>query len=657
MQTKIKKFFMILVIFLPVFFVQAQGIEDVEYPVEELGGCASKEECKAYCNELENIEKCINFGEKNGIISKKEAEEGRRFSEAGITEGPGGCKGNRECKNYCDNPNNIKECITFAQKHNIMPPEEIEEAKKILQALEKGAKMPGGCTQKETCEAYCEDPAHIEECVSFALAAGFMNEEEAEMVKKTGGKGPGGCRGKKECDAFCDNPNNMEVCMEFAIEYDIMPPEEIEDAKGALRAIKAGVKMPNCHRDECDEYCRKPENAEECINFSVAAGFMSRKEADDALKMMKSGLTTGPGGCKEKEECEAYCQIEENMQECMEFSVKAGFMSQEEYDMAMEHKDKKGPGGCQSEEECKEYCNKEENMQECMDFAAEEGHMSQEEYDRAKEGMDRERGDGPGGCASPEECEAYCSDIAHVEECFQAVQEREKREKMEEEMRKMEGHEEYKDTERERGEEFKRPPMPMYEEMEMQTGDGMPKMPTPEEMERMKQEAMKDMDMSKMPTPEEIEEIKEEAMKDMDMSQPPMPEEIESMKKEIMEDAGMPTMPTPEEIEEIKEEFIDGMDMSEMPTVPENFEEIDMSEMPTPEDIKKIEEEAVKEVMEDMNMPDDTMNEVEKIQEEMMEDMSSLSAPPDDFDNIQSNEDTSNLVNNEEQNTQTEQKE
>src|SRR3989338_10467137 len=114
------------------YAVFAQEEPAVEFPVAELGNCQSKEECHAYCDEVEHIEQCVNFAERHGLMK-------------------GG---------------------------------ELEEAKKVVSALRQGAQLPGGCRNKEECEVYCKDGAHIEECIAFAEAAGFMSPEELEDAKR-----------------------------------------------------------------------------------------------------------------------------------------------------------------------------------------------------------------------------------------------------------------------------------------------------------------------------------------------------------------------------------------------------------------------------------------------------------------------------------------
>jgi hypothetical protein len=423
-DANMKKSFSILIFilsFLGLFALARELPPEVTFPIAELGNCESKEACKSFCDIPENAEPCLDFAEAHDLIPPEEIEMARKMLKiVGTTGGPGGCWGQEECQAYCDIPANMEECIVFGIEHDLIPPDELEEAKMALAAIRAGA-TPPPCRGKKECDIYCSEPAHLEECVAFGIAAGFISAEEAEMIRKTGGKGPGNCRGKEECEAYCENPNNMEECINFGIQYGLMPPDEIEDAKKMLEALKKGVKPPPCRSEaECEIYCSQPEHAEECINFAEAAGFMTPEEAADARKMAAAGLFgQGPGGCKGKEECKAYCDNPDNMVECTEFALKAGLITPEEAEQVRKMAElgiTGGPGGCKSEEECEAYCEDPANMEECMEFAVAMGFMTPEEAEQAKMLGPGGPG-GPGGCKSKEECNAYCSQPEHTQEC------------------------------------------------------------------------------------------------------------------------------------------------------------------------------------------------------------------------------------------------
>lgn len=72
---------------------------------------------------------------------------------------------------------------------------------------------------------------------------------------------------------------------------------------------------------------------------------------------------SGPGGCKSKAECEAFCSKKENQDVCAKFAPEGPAPS----DM-----NKGGPGGCKTAEECQAYCVKREHWDECEHFKAPE---------------------------------------------------------------------------------------------------------------------------------------------------------------------------------------------------------------------------------------------------------------------------------------------
>ena len=335
-MTNFQKYLFILFIAIGVvagYGVSAVSEVDITYPVAELGNCVNEQECRAYCNDTAHLNECIDFAEAHNLFSADEIEEARRFQSIGAV-GPGGCTSEFECEAYCENVNNIEECLAFAEQHGFMDEEELEEAKKIAQALREGAQLPGGCTSKEACEAYCEDPNNMRECIAFAEAAGFMSPEELREVKQVlkaldaGVPFPGGCRGEHECEIYCEDFSHIEECVEFSIAAGFIPPEEAEEVRRILPLMKAG-KMPEaCRggREECEAYCAAEENIEECTTFFVEAGFMSAEEA----KMFRETGGRGPGGCSGQAECEAFCNDPQNQQACFSFGREHGLISEEE---------------------------------------------------------------------------------------------------------------------------------------------------------------------------------------------------------------------------------------------------------------------------------------------------------------------------------------
>jgi len=186
----------------------------------------------------------------------------------------------------------------------------------------------------------------------------------------------GNCNSKEECKLYCEKTENIEVCLDFAEENSLMSKEELERAKKFLPYLLKGETPGGCkEKAECDNYCRQEENLEECIEFALKVGDISEEEAEMARKTGGKG----PGGCKGPIECDAYCNKDENLMECVEFAYKYGMIDEEEYEL-IKKTGGKGPGGCKGEEECNTYCK--EHEQECMEFAIKYGLMPEEDIER-----------------------------------------------------------------------------------------------------------------------------------------------------------------------------------------------------------------------------------------------------------------------------------
>ena len=197
------------------------------------GDCNTRYRCIEYCEQSENAIECVNFAEDAGFISHDEAEQARKWLPLilrGVT--PGQCDSAEECEAYCEDTDNALECMEFAVKYEILPPDELEILRKILPFMRAGT-MPGGCRTKDECEAYCTADGHFEECLDLGLALGVIKPGEVDLIRKSGGKGPGGCRSSKDCEAFCTKPENQKECTDFAVKIGLMTQEEADSAQAA----------------------------------------------------------------------------------------------------------------------------------------------------------------------------------------------------------------------------------------------------------------------------------------------------------------------------------------------------------------------------------------------------------------------------------------
>lgn len=417
----------------------ASSLSDITYPVKELGECKNEQACFAYCDKPENISACVSFAEKHNLLSKEEAAKAKAFVKAG-SKGPGGCKGQAECEAYCDDSSHMRQCVAFAKANNLMDKEELEEAEKMMEALEQGAQLPGGCRDKKSCEAYCEDTSHLGECLDFAEKAGFISQEElqeARQVQKAlaaGVKLPGGCKNKDECDSYCEDVSNMEECLSFAVEAGFIPEEEAEEARRIMPLMKAGQMPGGCRsKEQCETYCADPDHMEECVVFAEKAGFMTQEE----VEMFRKTGGKGPGDCRGRDECEEFCNNPNNQETCFQFGMEHGLIPEEDLEEMRDGVERMREGLEMAPPEVRECLESAlgadmiakiesgnfmpsrdmgEQMGECFQNMA-----RQEQMERIEENMEEFEGSvmfqGPGGCKSEQECMKYCSDPGHIEEC------------------------------------------------------------------------------------------------------------------------------------------------------------------------------------------------------------------------------------------------
>ena len=280
----------------------AQSKPDIQFPVTELGGCKNEKDCRTFCDNPDNFAGCFAFAKKHklleGPISETSDNDIEKFSKIlGEEGGPGGCKTQTTCESYCNNINNIEACVEWGEKHGVLKDKDLEEAKKVRAILKEGGKTPGNCTNKAACEAYCKNPNHIEECVAFGEKAGFIKGDEARHARKFAeqlkrGETPGGCDSKESCEAYCDDENNMETCIVFAEKQGFATKEEVEMMR------RTGGKGPGgCKGRQCESFCNNPDNQETCFNWAKEQGMIKPEELErmeEGKKKFKENLSNMP---------------------------------------------------------------------------------------------------------------------------------------------------------------------------------------------------------------------------------------------------------------------------------------------------------------------------------------------------------------------------
>ncbi len=173
---------------------------------------------------------------------------------------------------------------------------------------------------------------------------------------------------------------------------------------------------------ECFAYCELPLNGKQCLAFAKEYQLLPEEEIRVAEKVL--GVKGGPGGCNSKDSCETYCDDVANIETCLAFAEEHGLMKGKDLEEAkkvrtMIQNGKKLPGGCRNKNACKSYCENGEHIDECLAFAEESGFLPPEELEQARKFMPlMKKGETPGACKSKYECEAYCEADEHFDECI-----------------------------------------------------------------------------------------------------------------------------------------------------------------------------------------------------------------------------------------------
>jgi len=183
-----KTLFIILTFITSIIFfnvvLATTSLENVKYPVIELGNCKDIKDCHVYCEKQENILKCVDFGEKIGIISSEDATKTRKFSEVLKQGGPGKCTNQRTCEQYCEETSHTNECLTFAEKHELISLEQLKQIKEVAKVLKDVDKLPGGCKDQKTCIEYCSKEINFSECLEFGKKFNLISQDSLKKIEE-----------------------------------------------------------------------------------------------------------------------------------------------------------------------------------------------------------------------------------------------------------------------------------------------------------------------------------------------------------------------------------------------------------------------------------------------------------------------------------------
>lgn len=366
-------FFLIALLFGSSVFALSE--KDIIFPVSELGGCKDEAECRAFCDKPENkMSPCFPFAKKYNLLTQEDLDRSERFTQIAVNGGPGWCRSDEGCsvEVFCNDFAHLDQCIDFAAENNFASEEQLADARKVVTGMKKGANPPGNCRGDNECNIYCALEGNWQECAKWSDDIGIPprlspeGKKFVDLIKS--GKSAGGCKTKTECENYCSDPGHSKECLDMALAAGFLTEEEAELARKYGSSGPGGCKT----EQECSAFCQQPYNQRVCLAYAnehkIKADFQ------------------GPGGCSDISSCTSYCTKNHSDPECKKYDSKyQGF---------------KGPGGCEDESSCKAYCQVNTADSECKQYSGQYGGFS-----------------GPGGCTSVDECKAKCQSNPQDPEC------------------------------------------------------------------------------------------------------------------------------------------------------------------------------------------------------------------------------------------------
>ncbi|MEK7617392.1 MAG: hypothetical protein AAB414_05060, partial [Patescibacteria group bacterium] len=170
------------------------------FPIEDLGGCASLEDCTNYCEDPVNYNSCKVFAKEQGFYK----DDVSTYADQDFwndAQGELGCNSTDLCITLCSDPASHPACDSFAKRNEIPggyvdepdKPEYLAIAQDVL-----------GCDSAASCGNFCDDPANADKCTDFANQVGLLGGTTAA--------GPGDCQTPETCGVYCSDPANFGQC-------------------------------------------------------------------------------------------------------------------------------------------------------------------------------------------------------------------------------------------------------------------------------------------------------------------------------------------------------------------------------------------------------------------------------------------------------------
>ncbi len=146
---------------------------NVVFPIAELGNCADFVSCHTYCADAANRDACLAYAKKKGFYNEQEELNKKKLllirAKLELR-----C-GETDCKNFCDQKENAEKCDNFIKKYK----PELERVKAVItQEMTSKAKLLLGCTTPEACKLLCSQENNKQRCSDFFRQLGLRKEKK-----------------------------------------------------------------------------------------------------------------------------------------------------------------------------------------------------------------------------------------------------------------------------------------------------------------------------------------------------------------------------------------------------------------------------------------------------------------------------------------------
>lgn len=354
-----QKLFLSFLLFSLIIFslVGTSFAQQIQYPIAQLGNCRDSQECFYYCEIPRNTPVCWSYGKyilHKDVLGDATKSPDQIAKDHGITfpiAELGNCNSPQECMQYCNIPANQQACSDFGHKkgliqENTSTQQSVDESKIVADA-----KTQLGCNSKDTCMAFCNDPANQQKCQQFAQSEGLnQNHNDQQNTPQPSipptvfqaTKQELGCDSETTCMDYCNNPDHYQKCQQFAQEHNLMQQQNQqgqEQQREQQHAAPSGASSPPPCADQasCMQWCK--DNPDKCSlpkqqsnqnqpynqnqyhgNGIVPSQPMSPYPSYQPGTMMYPQLQQGGnqiqptpfdkfGGCTTDQDCHNYCQL------------------------------------------------------------------------------------------------------------------------------------------------------------------------------------------------------------------------------------------------------------------------------------------------------------------------------------------------------------